>query len=109
MSDRLLVVEGLQVTYYTAEASLEALHDVSFSVRAGEIVGVVGESGCGKSTLSASLMGVLPANGEITTDGARLQNAITLTHRTEWVSSQASQSVATRCIHEPVQQVTLPA
>ncbi|TMJ94188.1 MAG: ABC transporter ATP-binding protein [Actinobacteria bacterium] len=71
MSDRLLVVEGLQVTYYTAEASLEALHDVSFSVRAGEIVGVVGESGCGKSTLSASLMGVLPANGEIT--GGRIE------------------------------------
>jgi hypothetical protein len=50
-----------------------------------------------------------PANGEITTEGARLQKAITLTHSAECVSSQASQSVATRCIHDPVQQVTLPA
>ena len=50
-----------------------------------------------------------PASGEITTDGARLQNAMTLTQSTEWVSSQASQSVATRCIHEPVQHATLPA
>jgi hypothetical protein len=50
-----------------------------------------------------------PAKGEMTTDGARLQNAMTLTQSAEWVSSQASQSVATRCIHEPVQQVTLPA
>jgi hypothetical protein len=37
-----------------------------------------------------------------------LQNAMTLTQSTEWVNSQASQSVATRCIHDPVQQVTLP-
>ena len=50
-----------------------------------------------------------PASGEITTEGARLQNAMTLTQSAEWVSSQASQSVATRCIHDPVQQVTLPA
>ena len=35
--------------------------------------------------------------------------AMTLTQSAEWVSSQASQSVATRCIHDPVQQVTLPA
>ncbi len=58
-----------------------------------------------RSTRSATA----PANGEMITDGARLQNAMTLTQSAEWVSSQASQSVATRCIHEPVQHVTLPA
>ena len=49
-----------------------------------------------------------PAIGETTTDGTRLQNAMTPTHSVEWVSSHASQSVAIRCTHEPVQHTTLP-
>ena len=63
---RLLDVEGLEVVYHTDEQPLPALHDVTFSVRPSEIVGIVGESGCGKSTLSAALMGLLPPNGEVT-------------------------------------------
>jgi peptide/nickel transport system ATP-binding protein len=65
MSEILLEVEGLEVVYHTSEGPLPALHDLNFSVRVGEIFGVVGESGCGKSTLGATLMGLLPANGEI--------------------------------------------
>ena len=49
-----------------------------------------------------------PAMGEITTDGTRLQNAITATHITEWVSCHANQSVAIRWIQDPVQHTTLP-
>ena len=49
-----------------------------------------------------------PAMGEITTDGARLQNAMIATHSAEWVSSHASQSVAMRWIHDPVQHTMLP-
>jgi peptide/nickel transport system ATP-binding protein len=62
----LLEVEGLEVAYHRREGTVTALHDVSFSVRPGEIVGVVGESGCGKSTLSSALLRLLPPNGEIT-------------------------------------------
>ena len=45
---------------------LKALDDVSFEVRRGEILGVVGESGCGKSTLGKTLIGIhRPTTGEI--------------------------------------------
>jgi hypothetical protein len=46
--------------------------------------------------------------GEMTTDGTKVQNAMMDTHSTEWVSSHASQSVAIRCTHDPVQHTTLP-
>jgi oligopeptide/dipeptide ABC transporter ATP-binding protein len=62
----LLEVAGLEVVYHTPERPLTALHDVSFAVQPGQIVGIVGESGCGKSTLSAALMSLLPPNGEVT-------------------------------------------
>ena len=65
MSESLLEVEGLEVLYHTRERTLPALTDVSFSVKPGEIVGIVGESGCGKSTLSSALLGLMAANGEI--------------------------------------------
>jgi peptide/nickel transport system ATP-binding protein len=60
-----LEVDGLSVVYHTRRRPLEALHDVTVTVRPGEIVGIVGESGCGKSTLALALMGLLPPNGEI--------------------------------------------
>jgi oligopeptide/dipeptide ABC transporter ATP-binding protein len=66
----LLEVDGLSVVYHTRRRPLEALHDVTVSVRPGEIVGIVGESGCGKSTLALALMGLLPPNGE--TRGGRI-------------------------------------
>jgi peptide/nickel transport system ATP-binding protein len=61
-----LSVEGLEVVYHTRERPLVALSDVSFDLRPGEILGIVGESGCGKSTLAAALMRLLPPNGEAT-------------------------------------------
>ncbi len=65
-TEPILEVEGLEVVYHTDEQPLPALHDVSFTVKPREIVGIVGESGCGKSTLSATLMSLLPPNGEVT-------------------------------------------
>jgi len=81
--DTLLEVERLEVVYHTDERPLTALHDVSFSVRPHEIVGIVGESGCGKSTLSAALMGRLPPNGEVTAGRIRYRTTDVLGLRPE--------------------------
>ena len=63
----LLDVRQLSTDFLVAgDAPAHALVDVNFSLREGEVLGVVGESGCGKTTLMLSLMRLLPANGRIT-------------------------------------------
>jgi peptide/nickel transport system ATP-binding protein len=54
--DFLLKVEDLKTTFYTDEAIIRAVDGVSFNVKQGEVVGLVGESGCGKSVVSLSIM-----------------------------------------------------
>ncbi len=61
----LLDVRHLSVDYVGAGAPAHAVADVSFSLRPGEILGLVGESGCGKTTLALSLLRLLPASGRI--------------------------------------------
>jgi peptide/nickel transport system ATP-binding protein len=62
----LLDVRNLAVDYVTAgKPPAHALEGVSFGLRQGEMLGIVGESGCGKTTLMLSLMRLLPAAGRI--------------------------------------------
>ena len=51
-----LQVKNLQVIYETPAGIVRAVDDVSFSLQAGERMGVIGESGCGKTTLATALM-----------------------------------------------------
>lgn len=57
----LLSVENLQVVAAVHRQQNLLVEDVSFQVRAGEFLGIVGESGCGKSMTALSLLGLLPA------------------------------------------------
>ncbi|PZU81893.1 MAG: peptide ABC transporter ATP-binding protein [Shinella sp.] len=62
MSEPLLEIENLCVDYETDRGDLKALRDISFDVRKGEIVGIVGESGCGKSTLISTILRLTAPN-----------------------------------------------
>jgi peptide/nickel transport system ATP-binding protein len=60
MSEALLSVEGLVVDIATPRGVLHAVRDISFEIKRGETLCIVGESGCGKSMTAFALMGLLP-------------------------------------------------
>ncbi|HHY49008.1 MAG TPA: ABC transporter ATP-binding protein [Alphaproteobacteria bacterium] len=60
-----LRVEGLEVTYYTDAGRAKALDNVSFTLGAGEKLGMVGESGSGKSTMALAMMRMIKPPGRI--------------------------------------------
>lgn len=61
----LLQVQDLSVTLKTAHGPQEVIRHVSFTLNAGETLGIVGESGCGKSITALALMSLLPADAKI--------------------------------------------
>lgn len=64
--EALLAVEGLEVSYGRADGSeTKVVHDVSFSLGRGEILGIVGESGSGKSQTAFSILGLLAEGGHV--------------------------------------------
>ena len=78
MTDPILEVEHLSVDYEVGAGRFHALADVSFEMRPGEVVGIVGETGCGKSTLGHAIPRLLPVpparvvGGEIRFQGTDL-------------------------------------
>ncbi len=75
----LLEVRNLRVEFPTRRGTLVALDDVSFDIRPGEVLGVVGESGAGKSMTGAAIIGLLEppgriASGQVLLAGRRIDN-----------------------------------
>ncbi len=74
----LLEVKGLRTEFRTPDGVVRAVNGVSYSLDAGETLGIVGESGCGKSVSALSIMRLIPAPpgrivaGEVRFDGQNL-------------------------------------
>lgn len=74
--------KNVSFAYPEAKSDVNALHDVSFSIKPGEVVAVVGHSGAGKSTIvSLLLRGFDPVSGEIDIDGTNLKQVDLRTFR----------------------------
>lgn len=61
----ILDIKGLKTFFYTNDGVVQAVDDISFSVRQGEVFGLVGESGCGKSVTSLSILRLVDSPGRI--------------------------------------------
>lgn len=74
-TENILEVKNLSVSFHTPDGEIEALRDVSFSLKPGETLAVVGESGCGKSVLCRTIMKLIPKNAYIKTGTIQVNNA----------------------------------
>ena len=75
----LLEVRNVRVEYPTRTGPLTPVKDVSFSLDAGEVLGIVGESGAGKSMMGSAIIGLLEppgrvVAGEVLLEGERIDN-----------------------------------
>jgi peptide/nickel transport system ATP-binding protein len=80
MTTPLLQVDSLQTTFVTSGATVRAVDGVSFEIRRGETLALLGESGCGKSMTALSILRLVPEPaGRITGGAVRLHNQDLLT------------------------------
>jgi len=69
MSKRILEVKQMRTSFGTSEGYVEAIRGIDLHVEEGEILGIVGESGSGKSVAMKSVMGLLPNNAKVESEG----------------------------------------
>ena len=54
-----IVVDNLRLKYRVTNGSVNAINGISFKIKPGEVLGIVGESGCGKTSIALSLIKLL--------------------------------------------------
>jgi oligopeptide/dipeptide ABC transporter ATP-binding protein len=59
-TETVLEMEGLSISFHTRQGTVRAVHELSYSLRKGETLGVVGESGCGKSVAALAILRLIP-------------------------------------------------
>jgi oligopeptide/dipeptide ABC transporter ATP-binding protein len=62
----MIQMRNLSVTFFTDRGTVPAVQNVSFHIKTGEILGLVGESGCGKTVTALSILRLISAPGKIT-------------------------------------------
>jgi len=70
----LLEVRDLKMYYGTMKGDVKAVDDVSFSLEAGESLGLAGESGCGKTSVALALMKLQPSNAKVLSGSIKLED-----------------------------------
>ncbi len=73
MSEPILEIENLSISFFTRAGEIPAVMDFSCTVMPGEAMGLVGESGCGKSTVALGIMRDLGNNGRIVSGSIRFK------------------------------------
>src|SRR3979411_1689789 len=82
IGETVLEVRDLHTHFFLRRGVVKAVDGVSFSLRRGEVLGLVGESGCGKSLTALSLMRLLPKGGARTIKGEVLLDGENILERT---------------------------
>jgi oligopeptide/dipeptide ABC transporter ATP-binding protein len=96
MSDTVLEVRDLHTHFFLRRGVVKAVDGVSFSLKRGEVLGLVGESGCGKSLTALSLMRLLPKGGARTIKGEVLQDPQTSLNPVFSIGDQLREAIERR-------------
>ncbi len=83
MGEVVLDVQDLHTYFFNRRGVLKAIDGVSFTLRRGETLGLVGESGCGKSMTALSLLRLVPRPAARIVQGAILLDGIDILHKSE--------------------------
>ncbi|MCF6095225.1 ABC transporter ATP-binding protein [Microaerobacter geothermalis] len=75
--ENVLTVEELSTYFYTNKGTAKAVENVSFSVKKGEMLGLIGESGCGKTTVAQSILRLIEYPGKVVS-GKAIINGVDL-------------------------------
>lgn len=78
MKEKLLEVNELKTWFFVSDGIIKAVNGVSFDIKKGEVLGLVGESGCGKSVTALSIMRLIPDPPGKIVDGKILLDDIDL-------------------------------